>query len=85
MRDPTFHEVEQTLVSLDLEMLQEMAYQMAVSHAAVCAVTSKLDKGSHASDQETRDRVNRLDREELVTILAPSAWVSARIHTHIAS
>jgi hypothetical protein len=83
MQVTTLHEVEEALRSLDLGTLREMAYQLGRSHAAVCRITSKLGEAAHVSEQETRDRVDQLGPAELTTILAPTAWLSVKLHAYI--
>lgn len=83
MQITTLHEVEEALRDVDPLTLREMAYQIAHSHATVCGLTSSEGECAHVPDQETRDRVDGLTGHELAAMLAPSAWVSIELHTHL--
>ncbi len=80
MQATTLHEVEETLRSLPLDTLQEMAYQEAHSHTRLCELTSRVGDCAHISPDETRDRVGALDARQLASLLAPTAWLSVDLH-----
>lgn len=85
MHVTTLHEVEEALRSLDPEDLHEMGYRMALSHKALCGVTSQIGGCGHIEDGDIRDRVDALDTVHLAELLAPMAWVSIDLGDHLES
>lgn len=79
MRVTTLHEVEEALGGIDPETLQEMAYRISMSHLHVCNLTSKIGGCAHTDEDTIRDRVDGLNHEELVALVAPTIWASAHI------
>jgi hypothetical protein len=80
----TLAQVEESLHGLDPETLQEMAFQLARSHAAVCGVTSRVGGCAHVDATEMRDRVDALTVSEMIGLLAPAVWVSIDSHRRLA-
>lgn len=76
MRVVTLHEVEEVLRAADSGTLREMAHQLARSHVALCGLTSKESDCAHISEEATQDRIDALEVDRLVSLLAPSAWAA---------
>ena len=76
MRVVTLHEVEEALRKSDPGTLREMAHQLAHSHVAMCGLTSREGDCSHISESATQDRIDGLEVDRLVSLLAPSAWTA---------
>ncbi len=81
MQMNTFGEGEDALRNTDLDTLRELAYRVAQSHVAVCGLTSREGDCSHIPEQDTRNRIDKLDRSQLVAVLAPFAWTALDHHT----
>jgi hypothetical protein len=77
----TLHEVEDTFRTIDPDTLRKMAHQLAKNHVTVCGLTSREGDCSHIAEEETRDRIDKLDPSQLATLLAPTAWISMHHHT----
>lgn len=85
MQTTTLHQVEERLRGVESDTLREMAFQAARSHAMICGFTSQIGDCAHVAADETRDRIGKLTVPELVTLLAPTAWISIDLHDRIGS
>lgn len=83
MKFTTLHEVEESLRGLDPATLQEMAYQAAHSHIAICELTSQVGDCAHIGVDDIRDRVGALTVNQLAGLLAPTTWMSVDLHRRL--
>jgi len=80
MERPTLHQVSEVLSHLERSELEELAVQYARSHTAMCHVTSEGTEEPHANVGEIIQRVGEMSVDELVSLLAPTAWISIAVH-----
>jgi hypothetical protein len=83
MQVSTLQQVEERLREVDPDILREMAFQTARSHARICGFTSQIGDCAHVESDETKDRIGQLTVAELATLLAPTTWVSIDLHNRI--
>ena len=82
MSVPTLHAITPRTASMDRIELEELAFECAKSHAAMCRLAAGEDERDvpHADDTTISQRIGSMSSIALDEVLAPTALVGISAH-----